>query len=104
MSPLASTSVHAWLAAAETSSPAPCFQLSQQLLDAIFFLERGEAVFDVVDGDLGLGLADRFFARDFVLHAIEGRGLRSVADIDLGVASLTDGPGPPVLRDQQCGL
>src|SRR5467141_2686448 len=79
-------------------------QLNQQLLDAVFLLKRGQAVFDVVDRDLGFRLADRFLAHDFVLHAIKGRGFRSVADVDFRVAGLAYGAGAAVLRDQEMSL
>src|SRR5215471_3415144 len=71
---------------AETLRPPLRLQLTQQLLDAIFFLECGQAVFDVVDSDVGLGLADRFLAHHFMLHAIKHSGFRAIADVDLGVA------------------
>src|SRR5581483_10848283 len=34
-----------------------CLELREQLLDAIFFLQRGEAIVHIVGSDLGLGLA-----------------------------------------------
>src|SRR6266849_1339150 len=49
-----------------------CLQLCQQLLDAIFFFERGQALFHVIGSDFGLGLTVSLGVRDLALHAIEG--------------------------------
>ena len=49
-------------------------QFHQQLLDAVFFFERGQTFFHVVGGDLGLCLAEGFAVGDFAFHAVEGGG------------------------------
>jgi len=49
-------------------------QFHQQLLDAVFFFEGGEALFHVVGGDFGLCLAEGFAVRDLAFHAVEGGG------------------------------
>ncbi len=56
------------------SRPALGFQIGQQLLDAVFFFERGQAIIDVVAGDFRLRLADGLGVRHLAFHAVEGRG------------------------------
>ncbi len=79
-------------------------QLRQQLLDAVFLLERGEAVFHVVAGDFGFRLTEGLGVSHLALHAVEGCGFRAVADGQARVAGLADGAGAAMLRDQHVGL
>ena len=51
-----------------------CFQLHQQLLDAIFFFKCCQALFHVVRGDLGLRVTQSLAVRNLVFHAVEGGG------------------------------
>src|ERR1700730_17463580 len=81
-----------------------CLQLGQQLLDAVFLFQGGEAVFYVVGQELGFGFADGFFAGHLFLHAVEGCGLGIRAHAGLGVGGSAGGAGAAVLRDQQIGF
>src|ERR1700679_3743320 len=83
---------------------APCFQFGQQLLDAIFFFQGGDAVFYVIGQELYFSFAYGFFPSYLSLHAVEGRGLAVGAQSGLGVPGSTRGAGAAVLRDQQIGL
>src|SRR5208283_4191540 len=80
------------------------FQLSQQLLDAVFFFQGGEAVFHVGGQELDFGFSDGFFASYFFLHAVEGGGFAVGVHARLRVGSAMGHAGAAVLRNQQIGL
>src|SRR5712691_4568133 len=80
------------------------FHLRQQLLDAVFLLQRGQPVFHVFGGDLRFGVAQRLRVHHLALHAIEGVRLGAVAHGHARVRGFAHGPCPSVTRDQQIGL
>ena len=57
---------------------APCLQFVQQLLDAIFFFERAQPVFQIVGCDFRLRFTLSFGVGNFPLHAIKCVRGRSV--------------------------
>jgi len=61
--------------ASDGESRVLALHLRQQLFDPVGLLDCGEAIFDILGAELGLGLAHGFIVRDFALHPIEGRGL-----------------------------
>src|ERR1700721_279595 len=80
------------------------FQPPQQLLDPIFFLERGQPIFHVVCCDFGFSLTHSLRMRNLALHPVESRRFRAVADRKASVACLAHGAGTTMLRNQQIGL
>src|SRR5215813_3768231 len=80
------------------------FDFFEQFLDLVLLLQSRQFVFDIVVGHLGLGFTDRLRVTHLALHSFERRDLRLIADRQLRVARLGQGPRPSMLGDQRIAL
>src|SRR5882672_6968990 len=87
-----------------SGEPSLRLQVQQQPIHFIIAFDLLKAIVEVVPGELGFGLADRFVAVDLLFHSLERSDRRMPADGDARVAGFPERARPPMLGQQHVAL
>src|SRR2546422_9392949 len=87
-----------------SGEPSLRLQVQQQPIHFIVAFDLLKAIVEVVPGELGFGLADRFVAVELLFHSLERSDLRMRPYCDARVAGLPERAPPPMLGQQNVAL